>query len=303
MLQRLHTHSYPAHNSLFLESIFQHVKCVHFTEKEKEQVRIAYRLASELHLNQERLNGKAYIEHIDRSIALYLNETLYMDEPCVPNNLIALILHDCIEDNQNGLVEITKKKFDIEITLDILWMSKPTASVIDQVWRLMHTHPNEFHELKGHGFLDIYKAIWKNDPDKLVRELIPDKRLSENMSTNLIALWNDFYRDKYNAQHDPKKQHKVYAEYMFLCMIAGMPRELFRIKATERRDNMQDTDGILVPNKVRSATTTMLTTMAIYVPRAREVEDDSLVRALINDRNIECAQFIAKWLIPSAISG
>jgi (p)ppGpp synthase/HD superfamily hydrolase len=121
------------YNSLFLENIFQHAKCAHFTEKEKEQVRIAYKLASELHLNQERLDGKAYIEHIDRSIGLYLNKTLYANEQCVPNNLIALILHDCIEDNQNGLIEIIKKKFDIEVTLDILWMSKPTASVIDQV--------------------------------------------------------------------------------------------------------------------------------------------------------------------------
>ncbi len=133
MLQRLHTHSHPVHNSLFLENIFQHAKCAHFTEEEREQVRIAYRLASELHLNQERLNRKPYIEHIDRSINLYLNETLYANEKCVPNNLIALILHDCIEDNQNGLVEITKKKFDTEIILDILWMSKPSISVIDQV--------------------------------------------------------------------------------------------------------------------------------------------------------------------------
>lgn len=135
----------------------------------------------------------------------------------------------------------------------------------------MDTHPNVHHEIKKTGFLDIYKTISKNDPDKFVKELTPDDRISEYMSTNLIALWNDFYKDKYRAQHDPKKQHKVYAEYMFLCMIAGMPRELFRIKATERRDNMQDTDGMLVPKKVRSATTTMLTTMTIYVPRAREV--------------------------------
>ncbi len=135
----------------------------------------------------------------------------------------------------------------------------------------MDTHPDMYHEIKKSRFLDIYKSILKNDPDALIKELLLDDTLSRNMSGHLISLWNDFYKDKYRAQHDIRKQHKVYADYMFLRMIARMPKELFRIKATERRDNMQDTDGLLIPNKVRSATTTMLTTMSIYVPRAREV--------------------------------
>jgi hypothetical protein len=51
-------------------------------------------------------------------------------------------------------------------------------------------------------------------------------------------------------QSDAKKKKEIYAEYMFLCMIAGMPKELFRIKATERRDNMQDVEGLLNKSKV-----------------------------------------------------
>lgn len=63
----------------------------------------------------------------------------------------------------------------------------------------------------------------------------------------------------------------VYAQFMFLCMISGMPEELFRIKGTERRDNMQDVEGLLNPNRVASAVGTMFTTMQIYVPRASEI--------------------------------
>lgn len=70
---------------------------------------------------------------------------------------------------------------------------------------------------------------------------------------------------------------------MFLCMIAVMPRERFRIKATERRHNLQDVDGLLFPEKITSALGTMLTTMKIYVPRSRDVFDSPLAMALTKD--------------------
>ena len=67
------------------------------------------------------------------------------------------------------------------------------------------------------------------------------------------------------------KQKYVYADFMLLFMIACMPVGLFRIKATERRDNMQDIEGILNLEKVNSARKTMYTTTQIYIPKSREL--------------------------------
>ena len=80
-------------------------------------------------------------------------------------------------------------------------------------------------------------------------------------------------------------------------MVAGMPRELFRIKATERRDNMRDIEGLLNPVKVSSAIKTMETTLAVYVPRARELELKTLIYDLMQDRNREFALFVLSKLI------
>ena len=76
-----------------------------------------------------------------------------------------------------------------------------------------------------------------------------------------------------------------------------MPRELFRIKATERRDNMQDIQGLLNQQKVNSAWKTMLTTIEIYIPKARELGLDTLADQLIEDRRREHAAFIEARLI------
>lgn len=279
--------------------MIHHEKCVHFTNEEKEKVRWAYNLAHDLHAKQDRSDNKPYIEHIDRSVKLYLNETLDSDEACNSQYLIALILHDSIEDNDNGLISIIEKSFDINIIIDVLWMSKPTKRVIHQVMKLEQSYPAIFDVLKTVWFIEMYRLINEHKPEKYVDQLKPDKRLSPNMCESLKQLWKWSYKRKYNFQKDSTHKHKVYAEYMFLCMIGGMPRELFRIKGTERRDNMQDIGGLLKPEKVRSAEWTMFTTMEVYVPRAREVWDHRLVQSLIQDRNNERAEFVkAKLLEP-----
>lgn len=38
-----------------------------------------------------------------------MNDTLDLSERCNPEYIIALILHDCIEDNENGLRAIIEK--------------------------------------------------------------------------------------------------------------------------------------------------------------------------------------------------
>ena len=92
-----------------IDHIFHHEKCSEFDDETKEKVITAYRLAVTLHRTQRRHNNKPYIDHINRSIDLYLDNTLSSSERCNPEYIIALILHDCIEDNENGLREIIKK--------------------------------------------------------------------------------------------------------------------------------------------------------------------------------------------------
>lgn len=91
------------------------------------------------------------------------------------------------------------------------------------------------------------------------------------MHIRLKSLWYEYFSLKYSQLSDVMEQKKVYADFMFLCMIASMSRELFRIKATERRDNMQDIEGLLNPAKVMSAQKTMMTSAQIYIPKAREI--------------------------------
>jgi hypothetical protein len=76
-----------------------------------------------------------------------------------------------------------------------------------------------------------------------------------------------------------------------------MPKELFRIKATERRDNMQDVEGLLNKSKVWSAKKTMKTTAEIYIPKAWEFQDDKLKNQLFKDMTKELARFVQKRLI------
>lgn len=176
-------------------------------------------------------------------------------------------------------------------------MSESKPSVIVQVDTMKKENPFVYSEIWRTGFLDIYSTVNKNDPVEFVELLETDERLSENMCRELRSLWARFFSDKYHAQSDKIQKQDIYAEYMLLCMIAGMPRELFRIKATERRDNMRDIEGLLNVDKAPSAIKTMETTFAVYVPRARELGLEALIYDLIEDRNSEFARFVLANLI------
>lgn len=49
----------------FLQKLFSHRDCIHFNVEEKRQIKLAYSIASEAHVNQIRKNGEAYISHIE----------------------------------------------------------------------------------------------------------------------------------------------------------------------------------------------------------------------------------------------
>ena len=188
----------PSKSPLTVEMIFAHRKCAHFNEDQIVQIRSAYTLADGLHLSQRRANDKPYIIHIDRSISLYLEQTLSEDEQCDPDLLIALILHDCIEDCDDGLCRIIESGIDIKTIINILWMSEPTTRTISQVHAIRESYPFVYSEIIRHGFLDIYSNIDKN-PETFIGNLKSDDRLSSVMCINLKSLWYDFFTEKYHS--------------------------------------------------------------------------------------------------------
>jgi (p)ppGpp synthase/HD superfamily hydrolase len=253
-------------------------------------------LAELLHEWQKREDKRPYIEHIDRSVKIYLDETLESHEMCDPDNLIALILHDCIEDNKIGLDAMVAWNFDPDTIIDVLWMSEPSPTVRSQVASLKEDRPDLYKKIQASGILDIYTKI-DMPPEEFVWSLSDDPSLTPLMRGKLKALWYDYFSEKYNTQTTNVEQEKVYGEFIFLYMIARMQKEVFRIKATERRDNMQDIEGLLNPRKVWSAEKTMRTTLDVYIPKSTELWLQRLSGQLISDRNRERARFVARWLI------
>ena len=280
-----------------LDSIFLHKKCAYFSNEDKKRIVTAYKTACSLHTWQYRENDQDYIIHIDRSLKIYIEDTLWKDEICNPDLLIALILHDCIEDSPDWLQEIIDTGIDITVLLHILWMSEPKIWVIEQVKKLRETNPFVYTEVSRQGFLNIYEIIEQNTPEKFVWSLQPSARLTENMTIRLKSLWYEYFSLKYSQLSDVMEQKKVYADFIFLCMIASMSREWFRLKGTERRDNMQDIEGLLKPEKVTSAQKTMMTSSEIYIPKAREIWEDILAQQLLWDILKERATFVNRWLI------
>jgi hypothetical protein len=109
-------------------------------------------------------------------------------------------------------------------------MSKPTEKVISQVMKLEKDTPVIFESIKASRFTDLYSLVSEHQPDNFVKSLKPDENLSVEMCTILKKIWTEDYQYKYHHKHVETNRHKVYAEYMFLSMIASMPKELFRIK-------------------------------------------------------------------------
>ena len=91
----------------FLEDIFQHEKCKNLTKSDKEKISIAYDIASRAHKEQKRWDGRAYIEHIKRTVARFL--TITQAEYIESDDIIVAILHDTIEDHPEYIPEIREK--------------------------------------------------------------------------------------------------------------------------------------------------------------------------------------------------
>ena len=99
----------------------------------------------------------------------------------------------------------------------------------------------------------MYDLVLESKPDKFVKDLKSNDVLTEDMCNRLKSLWKNTYQKKYLSRQDSAYRHKIYSEFIFLCLITSMYPELFRIKATERRHNLQDIDGLLREDKVISA--------------------------------------------------
>jgi hypothetical protein len=284
-----------------IEKILQQPKLRSLSTQEKEEIRWAYGIAEHLHLRQKRMNGNMYIEHIDRSLELYINETLWKDEPCDLRYICGLMLHDCIEDNDEGLEIMVQHGMSSDLILDVLWMSKPTETVINQLNQLKINHPDiyeGFDKKRISELLEFHAMASALDPE-IVLQLIRDNlHLLKHTGTALLEVWNIHFRDKFhNGHNNREKQHKLFADFMFLLMISKLPKELLRIKATERRDNIQDIEWLLNEKKVHAAKRIMNLTMVIYIPLLHAKKQYELAQQLQCDKQISHTKFVTKWLM------
>jgi hypothetical protein len=274
--------------------------CSHFSESDIVLVKDAIQFAEWLHLNQERKSWAPYIEHIFRSVNLYLDETLWWDEVCDLEDLLILILHDCIEDCKEDewakIIELFKK-FGISVWIGVLRLSEPSQQVITHIRLLKDTFPYLFSIASELGFLHMYDLVDENNPEEWIGNLKSSPNLSSELCHNIKEYWYKKLAPLYYSQQDPIEQKSIFGDLIALANIASYWPRLFRIKWTERRDNLQDYEGLMTEKWVRSARKTMDTTSAIYVPKAWEIWDYWLKISLIFDVNKERAAFVMNGLM------
>ena len=130
-----------------------------------------------------------------------------------------------------------------DLILDVLWMSKPTERVIHQLKQVKINHPDTYDTFDKKRIIDLedFHAMTSTLDPEIALQLIRDNlRLLKHTGTALLEVWKIYFYEKFHSVQDKERQHKILADFIFLLMISKLPKELLIIKATERRDNIQD---------------------------------------------------------------
>lgn len=261
----------------FIDGIFQSTNCM-FSPEQKILVRIAYEFACEIHERQERANWEPYIIHIQRSVQKYIYETVGGIQSVDPSNLIKLILHDTIEDCKPDRWDLIIKMYDRlgdRIWLDILRMSEPSENVREVMRYIGEKRKDIYQEVINLEYNEVYAIVEKKKFDSFLtryselKKPLPD--LSSLLHQNLVQYGTNIMLPKWTQEVDVNGKMKIFWDFIFLAIIASLPADLFLVKATERRDNLQDYVGLIRNGRIESAQRTVTTTELIYIPRAREL--------------------------------
>jgi hypothetical protein len=116
----------------------------------------------------------------------------------------------------------------------------------------------------------MYHLVSNEDPELWIEHLKPDSKLSPQMCRNLKQYWKE------RVAVPGSDTRKIFADVVTIASTISLSRDLFRVKATERRDNILDYVGLLDEKGVKSARNTIHTSLAFYVLRARELGEGQL---------------------------
>lgn len=130
----LQHHEAPEENDGFLEAIFSHEKCQHFSENDRSKIREAYGFARKIHRNDTRKSKRPYIEHIEETTDEYLR--IIQKEKVTPEDIMVAILHDTIEDHPECSQDL-QEKFGFSVFLRVMNLSKPSSSVLEEKYSII----------------------------------------------------------------------------------------------------------------------------------------------------------------------
>ncbi len=243
----------------------------------------AYALAARLHHNVFRKNGDPYLVHINRSLVFLKDHKDLLPEALNIELLtLYIILHDCIEDNKDGL-QMIQKYFGNEMMISVLWMSAPKVAVLDQLDRFLWKTETETEtetekdNSQYEQFSSISQVIHANTPEDIwtieeLSKLLPD--------WDWISLWKNWFKKRYESAEDPEKQKNVFADWVFQGMVYNMPEGEFLAKSFERLDNLTDIEGLQDEKWMVSYRKTMFTTEKTYIPRLQALHMNLLKKVM-----------------------
>ncbi len=114
----------------FLAGIFCHAKCRHLSENDKFRVEKAFEIACRAHVDQERMSGDPYMDHISEVLWDYL--CIAKESHVEWDDLIVAILHDVLEDHPE-YAELIMDEFGYAIFSRLVSISKPSPNVIQSI--------------------------------------------------------------------------------------------------------------------------------------------------------------------------
>ncbi len=257
----------------------------------------AYILAAELHHDVFRKDGLPYLYHINRTILFYQkNADLFWGKFDFEGMIRNIALHDCAEDNIDGVARIYKE-FWWKVLGKTLWMSEPNFTIRKSLPEFIQNLPKE---KQGHFliFQEIVEIVENRDPTlestrQEIAKILPWKWLES---------WV-FFAEKYTNETHTEKKKDVFASWVFQGMLMNMPEDCFLAKSAERCDNLQNYSGLTNASGWISYQRTLNTTQFSYIPRLEslgykklsEVMGKMCSRGMLN-----MVPYMTQWLLPTS---
>lgn len=245
---------YTPENIVFLEEIFWHEKCAHFSVADREQVIDAYILTQRAHKYDTQKSGTPYMNHIDGVIRKYLDIT--RKNSISASDICTVILHDVIEDHPE-FIKWVLDGFWKTIYRRVLGVTKPSAAVLNATfWVLTRSTLNYTGNL-WESLVPYFIGRLTNSWQAIITH--------HQLHLKLVWLWRQ--------QH--LLEEKSLKNYRFLWMIADLSEDDFEIKCADRIDNLNNLVAVDM-----SYVKSNLESTEVYILKARALWREDLVLLL-----------------------